>query len=399
MNFFRNLKSKWDKWYYHDLDDGDYEWEDEIEPMDDSQSNNEYFADENQRAVYVLECLGQMAEASEKKDQYDAEYQAVTSLLLDMEEIESLPTKTRQKIIDEAISIDKLEAERKYIYSKATKMPDRDIEMMEKMENEIPGGIKKIKEAEEYRKLIKHDLKKLESEKKALHMRKKELISNIGNSRGIAIICSIATAMALVILLFMQLKLDMDVRIGYVLAGGIGALSLTLVYVKYTESFSELEKLGKSVNRLITIHNTVKIRYINNTNLLQYLYMKFDIEDSSELEEKWRVYNEEVGVRQKDEKIKYELTSGYDRLTSTLSANGIKDPEIWIHQVKALYDAKETVEVRHALITRRQKLRDQIEYNQKIAVEAKNKISTLAKKYPQYSSDISQIIERYKGIS
>ena len=56
------------------------------------------------------------------------------------------------------------------------------------------------------------------------------------------------------------------------------------------------------------------------------------------------------------------------------------------------------VEVRHALIARRQKLREQMEYNKSIALESKESIASLAKKYPEYSKEISAIIGKYEGL-
>ena len=75
----------------------------------------------------------------------------------------------------------------------------------------------------------------------------------------------------------------------------------------------------------------------------------------------------------------------------------VKDPEIWTRQTQALIDPREMVEVRHALIGRRQKLREQLEYNREIAETAQKKIKDLAKAFPQYSQEIAGIVKRYQG--
>ena len=62
MGLFKKLKKKWNDWYYHDIDDDDeaFDWEeDEQQPRDDS-----FYADKDQRAVYVLGELEKMAEAA-----------------------------------------------------------------------------------------------------------------------------------------------------------------------------------------------------------------------------------------------------------------------------------------------------------------------------------------------
>ena len=99
-----------------------------------------------------------------------------------------------------------------------------------------------------------------------------------------------------------------------------------------------------------------------------------------------------------ERKLKQDQEYYYEKLTRLLSVTGIRDPEIWTRQPRALYDKRETVEARHSLIARRQKLREQIEYNKKIATEGKDKIASLAKRYPKYASEISHIVSQYEGL-
>ncbi len=404
MNIIRFIKEKWNNWYYHDLDEDDDKDEEDldwnIEKMLDEQSTPKHklaVDDEDARTVYVLECLGQMAEAAEKMEVCDSEYKAVTDLLMDIEEIEALQGPIKNDLMNCSNKIENLEKERHKNYSDTELLSEEELEIMERNRDSIPEGIKKIREEENYRKLIKHDLKKLNAQKKALSVRRNNLNSTIANSRGIAVICGVSILLCMVMLMVLDHKFDMDVRIGYVLTGGIGALALTFVYLRYLEANREIEGMMKNVNKLISVHNTVKIRYVNNTNLLQYLYMKYDVDSSGELEDKWNVFMTEEAARQKDDVIKEELDYYYNKLTEILVKNNIKDPEIWLGQTKALFDHKEMVEVRHALIGRRQKLREQMEYNKKIATSAKDNIANLAKKYPQYSAHISQIVDRYDG--
>lgn len=185
--------------------------------------------------------------------------------------------------------------------------------------------------------------------------------------------------------------------IGYLIAGGIGAVTMTVLYLRYLDAGQELKRLGKTNNKMISLHNTVKIRYINNTNLLSFLYTKYGVESAEELEENWKVYLDEVGARQKDQRLREDLEYYYDKLTKTLRKYCIKDPEIWTHQAEALYNSKEMVEVRHALISRRQKLREQVEYNAKVASDAGERIKELGRRYPQYSAEIASMVKRYKG--
>ena len=52
--------------------------------------------------------------------------------------------------------------------------------------------------------------------------------------------------------------------------------------------------------------------------------------------------------------------------------------------------------MRHALNVRRQKLREQMEYNMKRIEEAKSNVTTYIKKNPQYANEIMEIVEGYE---
>ncbi len=391
MNIFKRIKKKWDNWYYHDLDDGiEEEWE-EVVPKD----AEDYFADADHRTVYVLEALGQMAESAEKCDAVQAEYDAVTGLLKDIEEIEALPVNEKRDVMGLAEHIVNLEKDRKMNLRKSTFIPEEVVKVMERYEKEIPSAIKKIEEAENYRVLVKRDLKKLDRERKANRIKRQRLTMTLGNAKGVATIIMVALVFVLCILLFMRYQFEYDVKIGYILAAGMAAVSLTILFVQHNDAGRELKRLSKAENKLITIHNTVKIRYVNNTNLLNYYYMKFEIDSAENLAQNWQIYNDESEKRVRDEKIKDDLERYCDKLMATLHRFRVGDPEIWTRQAEALVDPREMVEVRHALNARRGKLRDQVEYNKQIAITAKDRIAELAKNYPQYLNEINALLDKY----
>lgn len=391
MNPFRYIKQKWDNWYYHDIDDGpEEEWEESI-PVE----QKDYFDDANNRTVYVLEALSQMAESAEKCDFAQAEYDAVTSFLRDIEEIENLPFREKQEIMGLAQNIVNIEKDRKNLFKKSTKLPDHTIDMIERYEREIPDAIKKIREAEDYRKLVKKDLKRLDHERRSNRFQIKQHNVTLMNSKGVATIILVAMLFTVLILFVMSKLYEYDVRIGLILATMVGAISLTVLFVKYNDAGREIKKLYKIENKLITIHNTVKIRYVNNTNLLNYYYMKYDIEGVEDLEENWRIYTDEFAKRVRDEKLKADLEHYFDRLTKMLRKYRVQDPEIWTRQAAALVDPREMVEVRHALNTRRSKLREQVDYNKKVAEDASLRIKTLASLYPKYVEEINLLLDKY----
>ena len=392
MNIFAAIKKKWEKWYYGDFEEEPEEWDE-----DAPRKSEHYLGDADSRTVYVLEALGQMAEAADKADQSRAEYEAVTSLLMDMEQIEKLSNDVKVQIADLADQIAKREKARRELFLKTGNMKEKRLLLMERYEEEIPAGIGKIRDAEKYRKLILRDLKKLEAERHSYRYQLREANITIANTRGIALICVGAMLVSIILLAALQLGYEMDVIWGYLMICAAGALTLTVLFVRYADAGREKKRLEKTRNHMITLHNTVKIRYVNNTKLLSYLYMKYDVESADELEDYWNTYTAEVKARQKDQELKQELEYYYNSLTDVLSRHSVEDPEIWIKQTPALVDPREMVEVRHGLIARRQKLREQLEYNEGVARKAQDKIKELARAYPQYSDEIADIVDRYES--
>ncbi len=397
MGFFQKLKEKWHNWFFGDYEEDEEEW-DEKSLEDDKPVSSRgagYFNDADTRTVYVLEALQQMSEAAGKVEQYQSEYDAVTALLKDTEEIDSLVGDMKDNISAQAQRIEKLEKERRQAYEDAGILDDYRLELLKRYEDAIPAAIEKMKEAESYRRLVKMDLRKMEAEKASNRYQMKEAVVTLSNSRGVAVIIAVAVIFAILLLAVLQYAFGMDVSWGYMMTGGAGAIALTVMFVKYQDASKEIKLLQKARDKIIVLHNTVKIRYVNNTNLLSYMYNKYDVDSSKDLEADWADYIEVTNARIKDERLRQDLEYYYEKLTDTLRKCGIKDPEIWTRQVRALVDPREMVEVRHALIGRRGKLREHLEYNKQITGRAQDKIKDLVMAYPQYADEVEGIVKRY----
>ena len=80
----------------------------------------------------------------------------------------------------------------------------------------------KLTKAEEYQELIKRDLRKLDGEKQAYLFRKRELQRMIEDTRSMAIVCTAAVILCILILLALQFGLQMNTKIGYLAAAAAG---------------------------------------------------------------------------------------------------------------------------------------------------------------------------------
>jgi hypothetical protein len=352
--------------------------------------------DDAQRETYVSACLEQMAEASRELDTLSGEYNLVTTYLTDMEVIEAQPEDIQAKLKVYAQKITEIETDKEKFEKKRKIMTDSDYAKMERLEQYMPDGYSRLKEAEDYQIMVKKDLGRLDGERHAYYYRKNELINSQRNMKVVTAICVASMLLLIILLTIMSVVWNLEVVIGYAIAIVIAASSLAIVYVKFHESQRELVKVEKAINRLVLLQNTVKIKYVNNTNLLEYLYVKYDVESSNELKRLWDKYIEENNQREKEKQIQLDMDFNQASLVKLLRSLKVSEPNIWVRQAYAIMDSKEMVEIRHNLILRRQKLRKQMEYNAKMAQQAQDEVKDIVNNYPQYAKNILNLVSDYE---
>lgn len=355
------------------------------------------FHDEVERGRYLMNCIEQMGEAERELDLLRGEYNLVTSYLTDMEEIEALPKEEGEELRIAARRIVTLEKDMQSFSEKKSHMSDTDYKRMQSQEEEVEEGIAKIKEAEKYRKLVQQDMSRLDGERNAYQYRKMELTGLMSNLKGMTIIWLVALLACMIMLAVLRFAFEMDVAIGFLIAAGVGAVAITFLCVKYIDAQNEMTRVDKAANKLILLQNKVKIRYVNNVQLLDYLYMKYNVENGQKLEKMWKTYQQEKEDRRQFAELEAKLVYNQKQLLKILKRYQLKDPERWTHQALALIDNKEMVEIRHSLIVRRQSLRSQLDYNQNVAETASNEIREVATLYPQYKAEITDLLDRYQS--
>ncbi|MCQ2498610.1 MAG: hypothetical protein MJ133_06455 [Lachnospiraceae bacterium] len=355
-------------------------------------------SDKASRNEYIRGCLEQIAEASREVDILKTEYDDVTSHLKDIEEIEALPDEERGLIAGYARQIGELKLEQNKYQKRSRRMSDAKYRKLERMEDELAEGYQKLKEAEDYKILVKKDLKKLENEKQAYFIRRHDLKRTIDDCKTMSVVCLVAVAACVCILLILQFGFKLNTTIGYLAAALAGAIGITMIFIRNNDSRAELRSVSSGINRLIRLQNTVKIRYVNNTNLLEYLYMKYQVNSSRELGADYEEFLEERREREKYEKAEAELGDAERAFLRELRRFQIKDTMIWLHQTEALLDKREMVEIRHKYIIRRQSLRRRMDYNKEVvALNAQNEIKDIVDKYPKYAKEILDIVSEYES--
>ncbi len=348
--------------------------------------------DKEERSKYVSSSLIQMKELSLEIDNLQNEYNVITEYLNDCDEIDRLPSDIQNTIQETVNNIINIREEKNKYFLEEPLMDDILFEKTERIADDMPEALDKITEAEEYREKIKADLRRIEGEKQSFLYRRAELNSFFSNIKGILVISSFFAVVCFIILLLLQVMLGFNVRIGFLLTVTILIAVYCFIFLKGNELKKEYKKLDKTMIKLITLQNTVKIRLVNNTNLLDYLYIKYDIYSSKELADRYELYLKEKERREKYEKASVDLPRAKRELLLRLKALPIKDPMLWVHSPEALVDKNERVELRHSLIGKRQTIRKKIDDNTKEAEKIKDNLKQMVKRYPKYSAELMNMM-------
>lgn len=371
----------------------DWSWEDDGARELDRRSMK--LSEASQMEEYVRGCCQQMREATEEIDKASMEYRLVTERLRDMEEIEELPEADRIAITSCAKKIMDLTQDRKVHKSKLGGLPEEQYRLMERNEEDVPDAIRTLREREEYKTLVRTDLQNLEGEKVSYRFRKRELADTQTACRDMCFVTLFAAVLLVGVLLFFQIYLELNVQIGNVVVIALCAIALTVLFLRFSSAKREMQIVDRKLSKAITLQNTVKIRYVNATNLIEYYCERYGVHTSDELAYLWERYL----VEQKERKILREadalIEAKQNELLELLKAQRIISPHIWLDQVPALVEPREMVEIRHGLYSRRQSLRKRIDYNESSREAARREVKSLVKEYPAHSGLIMAIVDEF----
>ncbi len=343
----------------------------------------------------ITENCEQILESARQMEELKVEYQAVTSYLTDIQKIDQIPAEDRENVNDAARNIITFTRERSKYQSSTLRITDTQFVNIGKYEEIIPSELAKIKEYETYQETVKKDMGHLEREKDYLYNKREELEDKQHYLKKISTTIILLVITLFIVLYLLQNAFQADMQIPFILTI-VMALGCTL-YVLYQSNMNRKEsKLAElKLNRAIQLLNKVKIKYINNRNALDYNYQKYMVESYEEFYCLWELY-----LKTKEEEKRYrqntELLEQYNRqLTLELKLYELTDPEIWIYQAIAIIDNKEMVEVRHRLNVRRQKLRERIDYTNKIKEHSIEEIQKVLDKNPGQKEEIIKLLERF----
>ena len=348
---------------------------------------------------YVVERLEQMIELAREIENEKSEYRIVTSYLNDVQLLEDMSEDERNRITEVAVNVVQLNTARTEFLNSAKKISDAQFAQMEQMENEIPDAIRRLSSNEIYSDTLKKDMNYLEREKSEWVLRKEYLAHQQRGLKNLLYVMVGMAATAAVILGILQIILEYDFFYGWLALIFVAALTVCGIYLKLQDDLSEIQTAERNRNRAVILQNKIKLKYVNIANAVEYACEKYHVKSAEDLKQQWEYYMEAVKEREKYQRTNEDLEYFNGRLVRMLTQYHLYDAQVWVTQAIALVDPKEMVEVKHALVGRRQKLRGRIEYNIGIVQEQKRETEQLLDKVGDMRPQVQQILRAMDQVS
>ncbi len=380
--FNRNKKRKSEKSF--DLDD-----EDVLAEMKGTHTVNA-------EVKSVQDFCEQLVDVSYHMEDMRREYQVITGYLTDIQRIEELPVEMAVEIIDIAKKIEMLDKNRETYLQSEELLSMEQYKIMVKYEDDIPDAMKNLNDMEIRDSMLKNDMGHLEGEKESLKYRREDCANVINRLRGMLITILVLALLTCVCLFCFSYAQRKSITFPILVVGAVAFLFFAISYGKYIDLKSEIKEIDAKKKRAISLLNKVKAKYINNTNTLDFIYDKYNINSAKELEYNWSQYNIMLKDARKYTQANSDFRTYCDMLVDKLARVGVKDPLVWPKQTTALIDRREMVEIKHALNVRRQRIRDKLAACEKIRDNAKIALKAAVEINPAMESFIKDILAPFK---
>jgi len=347
-----------------------------------------------ERAGFLKNCCDLINEAKRQRFEAKKEYEVVTSYLADIQKIDLLPERSKKSIDDMARKLLALNQERMKMQKIQPKITMSQRLALEPYEDTILEEIRKMEEQENYLQVINSDIRYLESEKASLDFELQDVMERDETGKKMLTIAGVFIIVFLIFLFVLQEAAQKDVQLPFIFTIAFGIIVIAYFYFSNRKNQYDLKVAELKMNRAILLLNKVKIKYVNCTNLLDYLYEKFHVHNAQELHYHWQEYMRIVEEERRFKKTAESIDFYTEEIIRELKNNGISDAAVWGYQIEALVDPKEMVEVRHRLNVRRQKLRQRIDYNNNQEDMARKSLRTFRERHLAYDAETLMVLAK-----
>lgn len=366
-----------------------------IEEIDLKEQESFVAVNRSDRQRFVRECCETAMENDRQIEEAKKEYENITSHLSDIQKIDRISGDERKELIDICKNIVNLVNERNRYKNRELTITEAQMRKFEPYEDTLVDEIKKMYGAETYQKAIEKDIENLNKEKQKLYDEQHEIFEKQGSLKAMAKGLALMIISLFVLFIVIYYALEVDMTLPYLGTILLAAISATVIFTESNKNRRDIVLNGRKVNKAISLMNRVKIKYVNNVNMMGYNREKYGVKDARDFEGKWNEYCKMKEYERRFRENTDKLNFNSENLVDLLRQNSIVDCDIWISQAMAIVDEREMVEIRHELNQGRQRMRERIEYNEKVKSDTVKQIDELIKQYPDQQSELLDIVKKY----
>ena len=342
---------------------------------------------------YILDSCEQIIATTKEIESERKEYKNVTAYLNDVTKIENLPEDKRNRLTEVANNVVEL-TKAQYTYEHAApRITDSQYLVMKENAQDIPDTISRMTENEAYQESVQKNMRFLEGEKSRYEMERDDEKHRMGLMRILGILLLVVFASVLVLIYLLRELTGADTSWGTLLVILISAAIGVMIFLQYSASRQNAKKAFKQLNKTISMLNSVKIRYVNITNAVEYVKEKYGVNTAAELNYVWEQYLLASKEREQYRNNNTELEYFSDRLSKRLNELELYDADLWLNQTNALINRNEMVEVKHDLIQQRKAIRKRIQENTAAVKSERDEIDNLMREHNYYVPEILEIIQ------
>lgn len=359
--------------------------QEEISPVDKADQKN-----------FIRDCCESIAENERQIQKIKQEYEQVTEYLTDIQKIDRITGESREIMLELCKKIKHLLQERNQYKNRELTITDGQIRRFDMYQDELIDEIKKMYQTEAYQRAIESDMKHLEEEKAYLRQNQREIVEKQNALKGMSKILAALIISLIVLFVVIYYTMRVDMTYPYIGTLLLAAVSATVIFVEANRNRRDMSLTERKMNKAIGLLNRTKIKYINNVSVLDYDRHKFKVKNAADFENFWGEYCKAKEYERIFRENTEQLNRSNEELLDLLTEHKVADPEVWLIQTYAILDKREMVEIRHELNQRRQKLREQIEYNTTTKKKLLARINGLIQKNPEWREELLEVVQEFE---
>lgn len=341
---------------------------------------------------FFRDCCETIAESDRQIARARLEYGQVTEYLTDIQKIDRIEGDDRERMLELCRRIKNLLQERNQYKNRTVTITDRQLRRFDQYQEDLIDEIKKMYHNEMYQKAIESDMKHLEAEKAYIRSVQQESMKKQETLKGIAKGLTALIVSLIVLLILLYFNLDANMTYPYIGTLLLAAISAAVIFAESNKNRYEIALSGRKMTKAIGLLNGTKIKYINNTSVYDYNREKYGVKNAEDFERLWGEYCKAKEYERKFRENTEMLNRSNESLQELLTEYEVADPEVWLVQVYAILDNREMVEIRHDLNQRRQKLREQIQYNTETKEDYMGRMNEILRQNPAWREELEGIM-------